>query len=468
MKKTHFWIIIVVWTSVIIISAVTFIVSTKNSSEKIALYNGRALFEQILASRKWNAIHGGEYVFVNDSIKPNPYLVDARREIYVAKDSILTKVNPAFMTRLISEIMDRNHKVRFHITSLKPLSPTNMPTEWEAGALKSFENGEEEYFEKESNRYKYMAPLITENSCLKCHAVQGYKTGEIRGGISISFPSNEYDELMLNSIFFIFTGHLLTYLLGLFGVYKFYIITKKAFDTIESKNRELDYINKAKDKFFSVIAHDLKSPFNLILGYSDLIKSEYNKMDDNDRKEVIQHIDESAKRAYNLLENLLTWSKLQSNRLVLNFEVINIKETIESSIEPYIENATLKRVAVDLSKLTDVKLTIDRFSLRTIISNFFTNAIKFTNPGGLISIESYALGDECVICIKDNGIGMSADTLKSLEIGENIKSSDGTNNERGSGLGISLCKEFAKRNNGRITIDSIYGKGTTVKIYFNL
>ncbi len=186
----------------------------------------------------------------------------------------------------------------------------------------------------------------------------------------------------------------------------------------------------------------------------------------NDKKRF--NIDESAKRAYNLLENLLTWSKLQSNRLVLNFEVINIKETIESSIEPYIENATLKRVAVDLSKLTDVKLTIDRFSLRTIISNFFTNAIKFTNPGGLISIESYALGNECVICIKDNGIGMSADTLKSLEIGENIKSSDGTNNERGSGLGISLCKEFAKRNNGRITIDSIYGKGTTVKIYFNL
>ncbi|MEA1048282.1 diguanylate cyclase [Lamprobacter modestohalophilus] len=165
----------------------------KQSRDLLARQTANAFFEQLLLTRHWNALHGGVYVPVTEATQPNPHLEDEQREIRVSDDLMLTKVNPAFMTRQLSEMAMERSSVQFHITSLNPIRPANTPYPWEAQALKQFEVGVKEFGEiaREGERliYRYMAPLITEQACLKCHADQGYQVGDIRGGVSVTLPT---------------------------------------------------------------------------------------------------------------------------------------------------------------------------------------------------------------------------------------------------------------------------------------
>ncbi len=135
---------------------------------------------------------GGVFVPVSDLLQPNPYLEPAGRDILLPDGRTLTRVNPAYMTRLIAELAEENNQILFHITSLNPIRPANAASGWEIQALKSFEmEGKREYlnWDHDARTYYYMAPLITQESCLVCHARQGYKVGDIRGGISVIFPT---------------------------------------------------------------------------------------------------------------------------------------------------------------------------------------------------------------------------------------------------------------------------------------
>jgi len=163
---------------------------------KLAINASRQIFEELVITRRWNANHGGVYVPVTDETKPNPYLDDPLRDVYTTGGMLLTKINPAFMTRSIAELNMEERHVRIHITSLKPIRPANAAEPWETKALESFESGTAEFVELDSTNSEpflhYMAPLITEKSCLKCHAKQGYSVGDIRGGISVSFSYAPY------------------------------------------------------------------------------------------------------------------------------------------------------------------------------------------------------------------------------------------------------------------------------------
>jgi hypothetical protein len=176
----------------------------KIANDRLAFNTGQAFFQLLVITRTWNAGHGGVYVPVTPKVQPNPYLDDPLRDLTTDQGITLTKINPAFMTRQIAEIAFRNGKgVQFHITSLNPIRPENQATDWEKNVLKSFEKGgrdKGEFFYEGSEPYfRYMAPLITEDSCLKCHAKQGYKKGDIRGGISITIPnfSNKLNRSLL-------------------------------------------------------------------------------------------------------------------------------------------------------------------------------------------------------------------------------------------------------------------------------
>ena len=148
------------------------------------------MFDIIVTTREWNSRLGGVYVPVSDEIQPNPYLDVPDRDILTTSGVALTKVNPAYMTRLIGEIAKENNNVTYHITSLNPIRPANAPNAWEREALLTFENKKAEEFllDRQDNTFKYMAPLFVEDSCLACHAKQGYQLGDVRGGISVSFP----------------------------------------------------------------------------------------------------------------------------------------------------------------------------------------------------------------------------------------------------------------------------------------
>jgi diguanylate cyclase (GGDEF)-like protein len=164
----------------------------KNKHDEL-LETARSFFSHIVITREWNARHGGVYLLVRNGLRPNPYLEDPERDIITTGGLALTKINPAYMTRMISEIAAKDGKVKIHITSLKPLNPDNVPAPWEKKALQLLAKGEQdEYFEsrKDGNttQFRYLASLVTEESCLKCHRKQGYTQGDVRGGISVMFP----------------------------------------------------------------------------------------------------------------------------------------------------------------------------------------------------------------------------------------------------------------------------------------
>jgi hypothetical protein len=162
---------------------------------QLSMQGARSIFETVLATRQWNAEHGGLYAPVSEKTFPNPYLDITLRDIS-AEGLLLTKINPAFMTRQISELLRSKNGVQIHITSLNPIRPENKADPWEKEALESFERGSLEKSavlgSDNSSVFRYMAPLKTEQSCLSCHAKQGYKVGDIRGGISVSFSYSPF------------------------------------------------------------------------------------------------------------------------------------------------------------------------------------------------------------------------------------------------------------------------------------
>lgn len=170
--------------------------SSRQNEEQNILQVSRAFFNQIVITREWNALHGGVYVYSDQKNPPNPYLnKDPERDIPLENGRVLTKINPAYMTRQLSELAAQHTGAQIHITSLNPIRPANIPTPWEQKALESFETGADEVGTFVDGHYRYMAPLITQKSCLKCHAAQGYRVGDIRGGISITLPYDRYASL---------------------------------------------------------------------------------------------------------------------------------------------------------------------------------------------------------------------------------------------------------------------------------
>ena len=163
----------------------------------LAVSTGKVFFRTIVATRTWVTSHGGVYVPVTETLRPNPYLTVPNRDVRTTDGRELTLINPAYMTRLVGEILAREGYT-VHITSLKPLRPGNAPDEWERASLQRFEKGSSLEHSltgpAETRVFRYMEPLKTETACLPCHAKQGYKVGDVRGGISIAFPYASFEQ----------------------------------------------------------------------------------------------------------------------------------------------------------------------------------------------------------------------------------------------------------------------------------
>jgi len=218
--------------------------------------------------------------------------------------------------------------------------------------------------------------------------------------------------------------------------------------------------NATKDKFFKIISHDLRSPFNSILGFSNLLNAQYDSFDDMERKDLIQNIDKSATYAYNLLENLLSWSRTQTNEIKINKENFNLNKLVEKSVSPYLSNANSKNISIVNSINPELTVFVDENTALTFIRNIVSNAIKFTHKGGKINIDANIDQNRIKIYIKDTGVGMSPEVLgKLFKIDKDI-SREGTNHEKGTGLGLILSKEFVEKNGGSIIVKSQENKGS--------
>lgn len=234
---------------------------------------------------------------------------------------------------------------------------------------------------------------------------------------------------------------------------------------INDLNKELYESNITKDTFLSIIAHDLKNPFTIIMGFSDLLRIQYDKLDDNKRKEYINEIYKSSKLTKELLENLLSWSRVQSDKIIIKKESLKINQILGQSLQNYSILAEQKGIKI-INEVPDNSIIYaDKFTLLVIVNNALSNAIKFTNSEGFISVDVNTSNNEVRLIVKDTGIGMDKETLEKLMSSEGY-SSIGTNNETGTGLGLILIKEFIKKNDAKLEINSEMGKGCELCFIF--
>ncbi len=231
-------------------------------------------------------------------------------------------------------------------------------------------------------------------------------------------------------------------------------------EEIEYQRDELEKLNKTKDKFFSIIGHDLKNPFHAIIALSEMIIQDYNNLDDHEKIEMLSMIKGSSENAFNLLENLLEWAKSQTENIEFYPENISLKQIIEETFSVLQINAERKNISVTIDIQTNVILYADKNMLKTIIRNLINNAIKFTHKDGEINIHSKEENNKVFISIQDNGIGMNETIKSQLFSLEKLHSKNGTLGESGTGLGLILCKEFIQKHNGELFIESEENKGS--------
>lgn len=239
---------------------------------------------------------------------------------------------------------------------------------------------------------------------------------------------------------------------------------KRAEYAHRQNEQKLKELVATKDKFFSIIAHDLRSPFVSIMGFLELLQTQYDDFSDDERKSFINLISENADTTLNLLENLLVWSKMQTGRISFMpvsqklIQIINsVKDTLKSALK-------LKNITLNIHIPEDLVVFADTNMIFTIFQNLVSNAIKYSKHGTEVLIETRIANNYIEIVVIDYGTGMEEDTKNRLFKIEEQVSSLGTANEKGSGLGLILCKDFIERHNGIIQVDSELGKGSRFSV----
>ena len=226
------------------------------------------------------------------------------------------------------------------------------------------------------------------------------------------------------------------------------------------KNKELEELNKTKDKFFNIIAHDLKNSFNTILAFSEMLSDDNFNKQEEFFKTLVTIINSASWQAFKLLENLLEWSRAQTGRINFEPSQIILKDILTETIGLLSSTSKQKEIKIENFVPKNCEIFADRNMLTTIIRNLINNAIKYTKRGGVIQINASDNDREVEISVQDNGIGMNRETLSKLFRIDERNSKLGTEREGGTGIGLILCKEFVEKHQGKIWAESEINKGS--------
>lgn len=324
--KIYFWAAILVWTSILLIFAEINYLKTKHYAEESARIEARSLFQKDVIYRRWNSMHGGVYVPISEWSPPNKYLADnPDRDVTTTNGKKLTLINPAYMTRQVHELGKDQYGVFGHITSLKLIRPENVADHWETEALYAFEDEQTEFSSvekiEEKEYMRLMRPLNVEEACLKCHADQGYKVGDIRGGISIAVPMEPRRVIMREEM--ISDGISIFFFL-IVGMGAIIIFTKQVKrERFERERRERD--RAERDKFDTVhklagaVAHEFRQPLTVLQTISALSKSQ-----DKLEKDILSiTLPQEVAKIDHLVTKLLSITSLEMKSYVNNQEIID-------------------------------------------------------------------------------------------------------------------------------------------------
>ncbi|NCA85929.1 MAG: PAS domain S-box protein [Clostridia bacterium] len=236
----------------------------------------------------------------------------------------------------------------------------------------------------------------------------------------------------------------------------------------KNTEKQLREINATKDKLFSIIAHDLRSPYNAQLGFLETLLDQESPYSSEERKRIIRTLYNTTRQSFALLDNLLIWSRSNAGKIAYKPEVLLVAQLFEDVTEMLRYSAQAKNITIEFDLPDDnMEVTADSEMTSTILRNLVSNAIKFTSEHGSITLSALQHDpQQTIICVTDTGVGIPADQMPKLFEAESTYSTVGTKQERGTGLGLIVCREFVERNGGKIWAESTHGKGST--FYFTL
>lgn len=241
--------------------------------------------------------------------------------------------------------------------------------------------------------------------------------------------------------------------------------SKKLEEKISFQIKELNESNMAKDKFFSIIAHDLKSPFTALLGISEILISEWDEITDKEKLDLVKGLKYSSENTYELLENLLIWSKTQMKKIEVNPEIIQINKIINGAVEISKTCAYHKQIQIENQISKELMVICDKNMISTVFRNLLSNAVNYIGHSGKIEISAIKDNEFCTFCVADDGDGISQEHILHYFKSGNTQKLNG-NSSNFKGLGLLLCKDFIESNGGQIWLETENGKGS--KFYFTI
>jgi len=240
-------------------------------------------------------------------------------------------------------------------------------------------------------------------------------------------------------------------------------IAKERTKDLEVANLQLKELNATKDKFFNIVAHDLKNPFTSLIGSSELLFRNIDQLDNEKIKTLALILNDASKSGYAILQNLLDWSRSQTGLLKFNPENINLRNLIDEHILNLEQISSNKEIRIISEVKDDLFIYGDKNMIKTILRNLLSNAVKYSYRSGKVIVSATANGHEVIISVKDTGIGIPKENINKIFRIDAKYSVPGTENEQGTGLGLKLCKEFVEKQGGRIWVESIENKGSEFK-----
>lgn len=455
------------WLLFLLVLAIWSVRSERVHVTSMAEREAQAFFQQVVITRAWNAAHGGVYVLATPESPSNPYLKDEDRTVETVQGLLLTKINPAYMTRQISTIAKDAHAVQFHITSLDPIRPENHADEWESHALREFNKGLKNKFEMVTTDngqfFRYMAPLYSEQRCMRCHADYGHVGKKILGGISVTFAAAPLIETRKSAVAQTHVAFTLIFLVGFIGICSStYLVLKK--------REEAEKANQTKSVFLANMSHDMRTPLNGIMGMTELMQKKGLGQTQNRYAEMVRH---SAWTLLEIIKDITDFSRLESGRLELAEAPFDIRVMLDDVLSIFQFESDNKGLSLSSHVAASVPplLKGDAFRLKQVITNLVGNAMKFTQKGGVsvrVQLGSTvpAKGGQgerlrVKIEVEDTGIGIPMDEQK--DIFESFRQVDGSyaKKHEGSGLGLAICSQLVSMMGGSISVQSAPEQGAT-------
>ena len=497
-RERVWWLLpLVLWAAAVGLSLTLQVDKIREQSTLVAVEGARNMFRMVMLTRNWNASHGGVYVPVTPTTRPNPYLDHPRRDVKTTDGVAMTMVNPAYMTRLIAGMAASDGGVVFRLTSLKPIRPANLADAWESRSLEAFERGATETVGTESSPQgellRYMAPLKVQESCMSCHARQGYKVGDIRGGLSVSQRLAPIEAATRAGVRQTVLAHAAAFVLVLGLGWALLEILRRRWLELAEKIGELEEAHGQllqSEKMASIgvlaagVAHEINNPVGFVSSnmgtlkdYSktmvalldacragkateaDFVAADFDYLK-TDISDLIRESRDGLERVSKIVADLKDFSRLDQ----AEWQEADLNAGIECTLNVVRNEIKYKAEVVREYDAELPRVPCLPAQINQVVMNLLVNAAQAIDERGIITVRSGHDADWAWIEVADTGRGMSPEVKKRIFDPFYTTKPAG----QGTGLGLSISYDIVSKHGGHIDVTSEPGRGTTFRLWLPL